>query len=155
MSDILKKLGEKPPYLAREAAPEPAPPSLAGLDNIDLRVAEPYHPPENELMNSTSSLTFDASSGLVDLTQLSIEKAKEILEMDLNEKDDSFLALLGKQVTLITTVFTTQARVDESRLRARQADSLPKLLEALRQERAKLPGGSPLIEAPPQLPSVH
>lgn len=167
MSDILKKLGEKPPHLKREererlvAAVDEvykpmAPPSLTGLDNIDLRVPDPFQSPNTDV-EEFPVLTFDASSGLADLTELSMEKAKEILSITTEEKDDSFLSILRAQVSLITTVFTTQARVDESRLRARQADSLPKLLEQLRQEKAKLPGSTTLIEGAvsPPPPIVH
>ncbi len=80
----------------------------------------------------------DASEGLDNLTQLALDKAKEILEMPLIPGDDEFAAVLKAQVSQVQTILTTQARVDEGRFKKKQVDKLGELLDLIRGEEARL-----------------
>ncbi len=83
----------------------------------------------------------DASEGLDNLTQLALDKAKEILEMPLVPGDEDFNAVLKAQVSQVQTILTTQARVDEGRFKKKQVDKLGELLDLIRGEEAKLVTG--------------
>ncbi len=80
----------------------------------------------------------DASEGLDNLTQLALDKAKEILEMPLVPGDEDFNAVLKAQVSQVQTILTTQARVDEGRFKKKQVDKLGELLDLIRGEEARL-----------------
>ncbi len=107
-------------------------PNLGSLDKLELPVSRPIEskPVREEVL--------DASEGLDNLTQLALDKAKEILEMDLVPGDDDFNAILKAQVSQVQTILTTQARVDEGRFKKKQADKLGELLDLIRGEEAKL-----------------
>ena len=106
-------------------------PSLGSLDSIDLpvTVSTPKVVREEVL---------DASEGLDNLTQLALDKAKEILDMDLIPGDEDFNAILKAQVRQVQTILTTQVRVDEGRFKKKQVDKLGELLDLIRGEEAKL-----------------
>lgn len=105
---------------------------LGSLDSIDFPVSVPVQtkPVREEVL--------DASEGLDNLTQLALDKAKEILEMPLMPGDEDFNAILKAQVSQVQTILTTQARVDEGRFKKKQVDKLGELLDLIRGEEAKL-----------------
>lgn len=109
-------------------------PKLGSLDGLDLSVNVPVHKPVREEV-------LDASEGLDDLTQLALEKAKEILEMRLEPGDEDFNAILKAQVSQVQTILTTQARVDEGRFKKKQVDKLGELLDLIKGEEARLVPG--------------
>lgn len=112
-------------------APAPRIAELGSLDSIDLpvTVSTPKVVREEVL---------DASEGLDNLTQLALDKAKEILDMRLIPGDEDFNAILKAQVSQVQTILTTQARVDEGRFKKKQVDKLGELLDLIRGEEAKL-----------------
>jgi hypothetical protein len=64
-----------------------------------------------------------------------IDKADQILDLPLPSADHaSFGAVLRAQNAAINSALTTQARVDENRLRAGVVDKLPELLKILAEE---------------------
>jgi hypothetical protein len=103
----------------------------------------------------------DGSSRLDDLVTLSLEKLREILTMplpkealtNLEHKDfASALALAKTQLAATERVLATQVRVDETRLKRRQVDVLPRLLQIIAEEKAlieaKTVDASPLERKP-------
>jgi len=106
-------------------------PRLGSLDSLDLPVIVTTPKVVREEV-------LDASEGLDNLTQLALDKAKEILEMELVPGDEDFNAILKAQVSQVQTILTTQARVDEGRFKKKQADKLGELLDLIRGEEAKL-----------------
>lgn len=56
----------------------------------------------------------------------------------MTRDDEDFATLLRVQATCVQTVMTTQARVDEARLKRRQEDRLPAILARLLAEEHKL-----------------
>jgi hypothetical protein len=60
--------------------------------------------------------------------------------------DTSFLAIMKQQITVADSILRTATRVDETRLRKRQIDVLPRLLAVLAAEEAKLIEGQ-IVEA--------
>lgn len=109
-------------------------PKLGSLDSIDLPVNVAIPKPVREEV-------LDASEGLDNLTQLALDKAKEILEMQLVPGDEDFNSILKAQVSQVQTILTTQARVDEGRFKKKQVDKLGELLDLIRGEEAKLVTG--------------
>lgn len=73
----------------------------------------------------------DLAGRLEIATRKAIDRADEILELDLDQESDKFGDVLRGINTSIKTIITTQTKVDEHRLRARKLDVLPKLLEAI------------------------
>lgn len=108
---------------------------LGSLDSIDLPVSIPVQ------AKVVREEVLDASEGLDNLTQLALDKAKEILEMQLIPGDEDFNAILKAQVSQVQTILTTQARVDEGRFKKKQVDKLGELLDLIRGEEAKLVTG--------------
>jgi hypothetical protein len=87
---------------------------------------------------------FDASNDLEDLTRLSLAKARALLEVRLDVADlepggggkrfDRALQVAKLQLGVVDRILTTQTRVDETRLRKRQVDVLPRLLAMIAEE---------------------
>ena len=80
------------------------------------------------------------------MTGKALAKADEILEDDWRDTNDPDMAgpLLRAQTSVITTVLSTQAKVDEHRLRRVQADRLPDLLKLVDQIASRIPAPEPL-----------
>lgn len=108
-------------------------PSLGSLDNLDLPVTIPH-----VAKPAVREEVLDASDGLDNLTQLALDKAKEILEMPLRPDDEAFNAILKAQVSQVQTILTTQARVDEGRFKKKQVDKIGELIDLIRSEEARL-----------------
>jgi hypothetical protein len=89
---------------------------------------------------------FDASNDLEDLTRLSLAKARALLEVKLDVADlevdgkrfDRALQVAKLQLGVVDRILTTQTRVDETRLRRRQVDVLPRLLAIIEEEKRAL-----------------
>jgi hypothetical protein len=73
------------------------------------------------------------------LTEKSIGKLDEIIDLPLDRADPHFGGVLRAQTAAANTTLTTQTRVDERALRQREIDRLPELLELVRQVQARLP----------------
>jgi hypothetical protein len=94
---------------------------------------------------------FDAVNDLEDLTRLSLGKARALLEAPLAVRDlgpeadakrfDRALQLAKLQLGVVDRILTTQTRVDETRLRRRQVDVLPRLLAIIEEEKRALAEG--------------
>jgi hypothetical protein len=69
----------------------------------------------------------------------SLDKANEILEIPLDPERQHYPAELRACTALINTAMTTQARVDETRMRPQRTDRLPELLRIIGEEEARLP----------------
>ena len=91
---------------------------------------------------------FDASNDLEDLTRLSLAKARALLAVRLAVGDlepeadprrfDRALQVAKLQLGVVDRILATQTRVDETRLRKRQVDVLPRLLAMIAEEKRKL-----------------
>ena len=118
-----------------EEPPEPVrikPPRLGSLDEIDLPVnlaPVKREPVREEVLTS--------SEGLDNLTDMSIEKIKEILKLGLDPDDDNFSVVLRQQSAVSIGVITAQVRVDEGRFKKKQVDKLGELLDLIRGEEAR------------------
>jgi hypothetical protein len=63
----------------------------------------------------------------------------EILDIELAPDDPNFGKLLQTQISVCQTVMSTSVKADENALRKRAIDTLPKLLERINAEQARLP----------------
>jgi hypothetical protein len=81
------------------------------------------------------------------VTHKALENAETILEMPLDQSDTgpygAFGATVRAKTSVITSVLTTQAKVDETRLRRQSLDRLPALLALVNETAKRLP---PAIE---------
>lgn len=124
--------------LDNAAIEEPAPPvrieppRLGSLDMLDLPVSVPVQP------KAVREEVLDASEGLDNLTAKALRKAEEILDLPLVLGDDDFSTILKAQVSQVSAVLTTQARVDEGRFKKKQADKLGELLDLIKSEEARI-----------------
>lgn len=77
---------------------------------------------------------------------MSVAHAKEIMSLTLDQDNPHFGKILSAKTAIQSSVFSTQARVDETMLRAKQGDKMEKLIDMLREERARLgaPSGQTL-----------
>jgi hypothetical protein len=68
-----------------------------------------------------------------------LDEALDILNTKVGRDDKAYQAILRVKGTIVNTLIGAQIRVDEGRLRAREADKLlPALLESLKIEKARL-----------------
>lgn len=128
--DYLKAAALEPFDLMEEPTPDGVPAGGFFL---------PFNPAETTEVRPIKEPTLDASDELEGLIQKAFAKTHEILDLSLGDAEDKeFATLLRVQMTAVQTVLNTQVRVDEQRLRRKQSDNLPKLLEALaRHDRAR------------------
>lgn len=81
----------------------------------------------------------DLAGKLEALSGDALERAGDLLSMDItDEEHEKFGEKVRGLNSVIKTVLQTQVRVDEHRLKARNADALPELIELIRQEEAKM-----------------
>ena len=78
------------------------------------------------------------------MTHKALEQGEAILDRDLElETEETFGPVLRAKTSVITSVLTTQAKVDETRLRRQTLDRLPALMELVNATAKRLP---PLID---------
>ena len=92
-------------------------------------------PGSNRLSDDRSAL----GAKLEATTSKSLDKANEILDLPLDPERQHYPAELRARTALINTAMTTQARVDETRMRPQRGDRLPELLRLIAEEEGKLP----------------
>jgi hypothetical protein len=105
----------------------------------------------------------DGAVRLDDLVTLSLDKLREILTLplptevltSLEHKDfASALALAKTQLAATERVLATQVRVDETRLKRRQADVLPRLLEIIAEEKRLIAESKTIDTSPVEGPGA-
>lgn len=108
-------------------------PSLGSLDDIVLPVS-PVRYVEAEVLEPARKAVLDSSAKLDDLTQLALTRLEEILDEPL-ASDPKEMAV---QMDAIRLTLTTQLRVDDSRLKKRENDTLAQLLKRMDEEDVRL-----------------
>ena len=89
----------------------------------------------------------DRGQRLEDLLDLSLAKAKELLQMGLTAAGDDYLKLAAMQKDLIVSLINTGVKVDENRFRKKSNEALGEILKQVL-ARAQEPG-STLLESHP------
>ncbi len=123
-----------------------SPKSFGGCGRTDtLRLdgaARANYSGENVCSPTPAPTAQDDAAGLLHQGVIKgLRMAIDTLDIELDPSDRNYGALLRAKTALANTLITTQCRVDEARLRARQADELlPALLESLKIEKEKLAG---------------
>ena len=98
-----------------------------------------FSPRQNGPLALTPTTQDDAAGLLHQGVIKGLRMALDTLDTELDPSDRNYGALLRAKTALANTLITTQCRVDEARLRAKQADELlPALLESLKVEQARL-----------------
>jgi hypothetical protein len=126
--------------LSNLAGPRPVTvPSLEKLDEAVLpsNVEERYAKPVPVVETATDIVTFERSDKLTTLVDKAFDTLDECLE--LNDPDPDFVRMMSLRKDTALGVLNTQAKVDDTSLRRRQVDMLPKLLEIIAREEKRLP----------------
>lgn len=76
------------------------------------------------------------ADALENLLELSLREARKLIECEWNFSDPRSVAAKSG---MIQSIFTTATKVDDTQLRRRQVDMLPRLLQLMEQESKKLP----------------
>lgn len=72
------------------------------------------------------------------MTRRALENAEDILDLDV-DPDEELGHVLRAKTSVITTVLSTQTKVDETRLRKQHFDRLPELLRLVNETAQRLP----------------
>lgn len=73
-----------------------------------------------------------------DLVNLAFDRARDIMEIKIDPKDPDSMKLATRQTTIITSVMTTLARIDEARLRRIRESGIQRVLEAIRKAKEQI-----------------
>lgn len=123
--------GDVPEHIRKRH--EKAVPSLGKLDDIVLPLA-PMAYEKIEIIEPVRAAVLDSSALLDNITQKALQRLDEKLSETWSgdSKDDAVM------MDAVRLSLTTQLRVDDSRLKKRENDTLAKLLEKMDAEDLKL-----------------
>ena len=125
--------GERPEYLRKRH--EHDVPAIGSLDDIRLPTP-PVHYANPEILqpSKTRDAVLDNSAILDDITNKALTRLSEVLDEDWtgDPKTDAIM------MDAVRLTLTTQLRVDDSRLKKRQTDTLSQLLARMDKEDANL-----------------
>ncbi len=125
--------GQQPPHIAKRH--QTIVPQLGSLDSIVLPSAPAYMevlPPAATA--DVREAVLDNSALLDNLTNKALARLDEVLSDPLSD-DPKEMAV---QMDAVRLVMTTQLRVDDSRLKRKESDTLSKLLKRLDEEDVRL-----------------
>jgi hypothetical protein len=115
-----------------------------------MRMLEDLHEgkelPPIEPAATVPVLTGEPGDQLNQLVGMAIERLHELLAIAPRLLDERQVRL---QITAALSILQTQVKVDESRLKRRKLDVLPRLIELIKEERAKQANGALVIEGEP------
>jgi hypothetical protein len=124
-------LGDMPEHIRkRHTAPE-----IGSLDDAVLPIAPP-RPVEVEILpprGEARDAVLDSSAKLDEITELAMQRLKDVLIEPASDLKELAIQMDGIRIAL-----TTQLRVDDTRLKKRQTDTLAELLKRMDSEEAKL-----------------
>lgn len=112
---------------------------VPSIDSLDSVVLPDIQPLEVEVLPPVRDGKLDGSARLDVLTDKALDNIEQILDLPVCGSEGDDIKILNLKATVAGQVLSTQARVDDTRLRRRQVDLLPKILEVLKREQAKLP----------------
>lgn len=79
------------------------------------------------------------------LIDLSLEKAEELLLLQLDRGDDNFPKIASMQKDLVVSLINTGVKVDENRFRKKSTEAVTEILAQLLDREREL--GRPIVEA--------
>lgn len=132
--------------LASLAVSEPKaelrPPPVPSLETLDKAILPDFRNRYQELVptlaeRNTDVVVMERSDKLTDLVDKAFDTLNECL--DLNDPNPDFVRMMSLRKDTALGVLNTQAKVDDTSLRRRQTDMLPKLLEIIAREEKYLP----------------
>lgn len=108
-------------------------PSIADVDKLVLPALRQAEEPAQRTVESV----LDATGKLERITDKALDFMEEMLDSPTDWAEPK---MVNAKITVAQAVINTQTKVDETRLRRRQTDILPKLLEIMSREEKRLPG---------------
>ena len=125
---------ERLAQVLRDAAPA----KPLSLDTLDDAALPPVHAPAQEITIIEPVAEFgNARDQLQSVVTKAIRFLEDVLDMQ-DSLDTEAVRLLSIKLQAAQTAINTQAKVDDTQLRARQIDQLPKLLALIAREEGKL-----------------
>lgn len=113
--------------------PPPPPPTpfapLAVLEKTVLAAAEQGIAPT---FSDTNSAAFQ------ELLGLSLQSALEVMKLTLDPDDKNFAKLLSTKQSIMSSVFSTTARIDAALMRRQETDEMDAVLASFEEEQKKL-----------------
>ena len=128
----------------------------AGLEARERSLSEPILAPRKPLSDLPPAIfDGDLAVKLEGATRLSIDRAVEILQMPAAPGDEGFQSILSAQTKVIGATLSTQARVDEAKLRSKQEGSIIgeilakcEAIQRARREREILDSNTAIVDLP-------
>ena len=107
---------------------------LGGLDSILQGVV---HDEQHELVETKEIVEVKSSDRLTSLVEKALKTQEEILDIEVRSSDENYCAIMRIKASVCEKILTTQTKVDENVLRARNdsrlGDILNKIIEAKKQ----------------------
>ena len=136
--------------LAKQAGTAPQHIDVMNLDAVelppllDLPRAEPETFPVGSQVSSTAAVEDDepvalTTNQLTRAVQKALNFLEDTLDRDVSRMDTDEARAMGIQLSAAQTLINTQAKVDDTMLRARQLDTIPKLLELIKEAKKSSP----------------
>jgi hypothetical protein len=108
--------------------------TLSGLGD---RLEEVAHTETKEVI-PVEDVTITSSDQLTSLLELSLRKHKEILMLEPKPTDENYVAILRIQASVCEKIMSTQTKVDENVLRARNDSRLGDILAKIQEAKKEL-----------------
>lgn len=132
--------------LARQAGKPPQHIDAANLDAVELPPVLDLQPAIAEGQPSLPTVQVHdgepvtlVTNQLTRAVQKALDLLEDILDRDVSRMDTDEARAMGIQMQAAQTLINTQAKVDDTMLRARTLDTLPKLLELIREAKKSSP----------------
>lgn len=140
------RAGDDGDGMQRQAGEGPRVPPVTEIDGAQLPdVSDGYRGQAVEAVANFTAERFrqepgvldgDAAGELEELVDLSLDNLKQILEAPIDFEDWRFV---NQKITASLGVISAQSKVDETRLKRRNVDTLSKIIEIMRGEEKRLP----------------
>ena len=119
----------------------------------DLKALDKACPPAVEILSSAEPLrrdlpavideepltSLDPAGKLNRITEKALIKLEELLDENGNTGEADYIRLKNFELQVVQTALNTQHKADDSALKARQVDMLPKILELIAKTEKELP----------------
>lgn len=137
-SESARRCAEHTGLFLRE---EPSIPSLEDIDSAKLPAApDRYREPLEQttaLVTINESALSDPTGVLSRITGKALAKLENLIDEGAHGGDADYIRMKDYELRCVQTALNTQHKVDNTALKAKQVDTLPKLLEIMARE-AKL-----------------
>jgi hypothetical protein len=123
----------------RASVPAPPPAPILAVEQAALAAAE---------RGEFGGIGDENAEAFKKLLGLSLKQSIAIMEMQLDPEDKNFAKLMSTQQSIMSSVFSTTARIDDALLQRAKTDEMDQVLGVLAEEAKKLEGRGGAAPAP-------